>query len=117
MVVVLGPLEGIFGLHQRLPSRDEDTVLLSSNHADRRKEKLDGPRNVGTPGAGNTPEARKDIAAIRHVLGDSGIASEPRASEDVLPASLTAAAVSYSSGFSDSIPQYDIPDFTLGRAN
>ncbi|KAI0102474.1 fungal-specific transcription factor domain protein [Nemania sp. FL0031] len=65
----------------------------------------------------NSREARKASAALRYVLGDSGVRPEPHSPEDVLPASFPAAAVSYFPGFSDFMPEYDFPSLGLGHEN
>ncbi|KAI0429762.1 fungal-specific transcription factor domain protein [Xylaria sp. FL1042] len=106
-------------------------------HTDKKKEKLDASadaepelvdlnkirqllrtsQDIWGRQCATSREARKAAAAIRYVLGDSGVRSEPRAPEDVLQASLPAAAVSYFPGFSDFIPEYDFPDLGLEQAN
>nr|A0A089FQI6.1 RecName: Full=Pyrrolocin cluster transcription factor fsdR; AltName: Full=Pyrrolocin biosynthesis protein R [fungal sp. NRRL 50135]AIP87509.1 putative Zn2Cys6 transcription factor [fungal sp. NRRL 50135] len=58
-------------------------------------------------------EARRAVAALRYVLGDSGIRSEPHPSEDVLSAPVPAAAISYFPGFSDLMTEYDLPSLGL----
>ncbi|KAI0970659.1 fungal-specific transcription factor domain protein [Xylaria arbuscula] len=60
-------------------------------------------------------EARKAVAAIRYVLGDSGIRLESHDTEDVLPAPFPTAAVSHFPGFSDFIPEYDFPSLESGQ--
>ncbi|KAI1132608.1 fungal-specific transcription factor domain protein [Nemania abortiva] len=62
-------------------------------------------------------EARKATAALRYVLGDSGVGPGSQSSEDVLPAPFPATTVSYFPGYSDFMPEYNFPDLGLGHEN
>ncbi|KAF4633044.1 hypothetical protein G7Y89_g5083 [Cudoniella acicularis] len=62
-------------------------------------------------------EAQKAAAALRYVLGDFGIRSEPHLSEDVIFGPSPAATVSYFPGFSDLTPDYDLSTLGIGQEN
>ncbi|KAI0474847.1 fungal-specific transcription factor domain protein [Xylaria cf. heliscus] len=62
-------------------------------------------------------EARKAVAALRYVLTDSRVRSGPNDSEEVLPASFLATAISYFPGYSDFMSEYDFASPGSVQAN
>ncbi|KAI1428753.1 fungal-specific transcription factor domain protein [Xylaria sp. FL1777] len=107
------------------------------NHTNKLKEEPDNPRDaelepvdmdkvrqllrtsqdIWSRQCATSVEARKAVAALRYVLRDSEVGSEPHVPEDVLPVSFPAAAVSYFPGFSDFMPEYDFSALGLEQTD
>ncbi|KAI1300597.1 fungal-specific transcription factor domain protein [Xylaria venustula] len=79
------------------------------------RQLLQASKEIWSRQCENSREARKAVAAIRYVLGDSSVRSETHATEDVLQAPFTTAAVSHFPGFSDFVPEYDFPSLESGQ--